>query len=102
MLKRNVASALFQELSKTELKNPLNGKAFNAWEIMSLDTHPLRDPIAMVLGRKTKPSLEIKLAYDGKKIRGQTSRTLLAPGYFMSQLCARRLVPEHQNLSKKA
>lgn len=34
---------------------------------MSPDTHPLREPIAVVLGRKTKPSLEIKLAYDGKK-----------------------------------
>lgn len=48
-------------------ENPLKGKAFSAWETMSPDTHPLREPIAVVSGRKTKPSLEIKLAYDGKK-----------------------------------
>lgn len=36
-----------------------------------------------------------------KNIRGQTSWTLLALGYFMFQLYAHWLVVEHQNLSKK-
>lgn len=51
---------------------------------MSTDTHPSGEPIAVVLGRKTKPSLEIKLAYDGNNIRGQTHWTLLALSYFVS------------------
>lgn len=54
-------------LIKDRTENLLKGKALSAWEIMSPDTRPSGEPIEVVLGRKTKPSLEIKLAYDEKK-----------------------------------
>lgn len=50
-------------LIKDGTENLLKGKASNAWEIMSPDTHPSGEPITVVLARKTKPSLEMKLAY---------------------------------------
>lgn len=54
-------------------KNLLKGKASSAWEIMSPDPHPSGEPITVVPARKTKPSLEMKLAYLKKKNRGQNN-----------------------------
>lgn len=50
-------------LIKDGTENLLKRKASSAWEILSPDTHPSGEPITVVLARKTKPSLEMKLAY---------------------------------------